>query len=98
MMLHDYLYGDGYDYDNDSFYVPAHEYYRWKRQEELRRRWELEQAYRREQQERYLRNLRRREEQERQMRRRRELELHDALAKHSLLDDEEETKQQTQPQ
>lgn len=97
MMLHDYLYGDGddYDYDYDGFFVPSHEYYRLKRQEELRRRYELEQAYRREQQERYLRNLRRREE---QMRRRRELEqLHDALAEQPLFENEDESKQPTQP-
>jgi hypothetical protein len=99
MMLHDYLYGDGYDYDNNGFYVPSHEYYRWKRQEELRRRWELEQAYRREQHERYMRNLRRREEQERQLRRRRDLELRDALVEQRLLDDDynEGTKQGAQP-
>jgi hypothetical protein len=101
MMLHDYLYGDAYGNDNDNnvFYAPSHEYYRWKRQEELRRRWELEQAYRREQHERYVRNLRRREEQERQMRRRRELELRDVLAEQDLLDDNynEGTKQGAQP-
>lgn len=94
-MLHDYLYGDGYDYE--GFYVPSHEYYRWKRQEELRRRWELEQAYRREQQERHLRNLRLREEQARQMRRRRELELHDALAEQRLFEDDAESEEGAQP-
>lgn len=85
-MLHDSLYYG----DNGVVYMPSHEYYRLKRQEELRRQWEAEQALRRE-----WHDLKRRDEQQR---RRRELERHDALMKQRLEQDRVKRLSQSKPE